>query len=71
MINFLLTQPLNQITLSRALYEIWTYYGEQTQEDDCERLIKALELVVKQENLDEDRKKLLKSLNNKDQVHNL
>lgn len=70
MINFLLTRPLHQITFSTALCEVWTHYGEQTQEDDCEQLIKALELANK-ENIEEDRKKLLISLNNKDQVHTL
>jgi len=65
--NLLLNHPYYQITISKALHEVWTCYGEQSQVIDCARLITILEEIIK-EHPDEKRGQFLRSLQNEEQV---
>ncbi|CAG8660405.1 10147_t:CDS:10 [Cetraspora pellucida] len=68
--EFLKNEPLENITISRGLHEMWRIYGLQTEDDDCNQLNLILEEVWS-ETVEENRKFCLKQLQDTDKVASL
>jgi hypothetical protein len=65
--NFLKASPLDKITISNIITQQWNCFKVQTEEEDIECLMKILK-EMDNENIDEERRGYLKSLQNNDQV---
>ncbi|CAG8791385.1 3959_t:CDS:2, partial [Dentiscutata erythropus] len=59
--SFLRVEPLNQITISRVLHKYWKDCGVNTEEADCEHVIKILKELTDGD-IDESRKQHFTSL---------
>ncbi|CAG8677885.1 3870_t:CDS:2, partial [Racocetra fulgida] len=72
--SFLRVEPLNQITISRVLHKYWKDCGVNTEEADCEHVIKILKELTDGD-IDEttcnigSMKEILRHLRNESQTH--
>ncbi|CAG8856289.1 38388_t:CDS:1, partial [Gigaspora margarita] len=63
--DFLRNKPLNSISASRAFHELWRHNDIQSEENDCNCLLEALNALMTK-NLESDRKQHLISLQDAD-----
>ncbi|CAG8813296.1 32985_t:CDS:2, partial [Racocetra persica] len=65
--NFLKNEPLEQLSISRIIHELWRVFGMETVKLDCERIINMLEDMLDKD-ISGDRKSHLQELKNIDKI---